>query len=264
MPWSAPAIRSAASGKAADSTWNEADDIKMTNDALAERYVGPLSPAQAASGIAAATQTARRLLIDAELLLENKRWERATALAILAIEEMGKVSILRSILLARNAEELKSEWRSYRSHAKKNVRWISLDLFLKGARKLEDYKAIFDSRSPHGRVLDALKQDCFYSDASENGKWSSPDQKISPQLAKNLFAVAKMEVQDGPSPMTSEAELELWVKHLLPVLKGPMPEMKKALAACYTEAEEKGVLRGNNTAAGMLSFLFGHSTPMEQ
>src|SRR5712691_4024848 len=104
-----------------------------------QQYVGFLTPGQASTGIAAAISTARGLLADAELLLENERWQRATALSILAIEEMGKVEILRSILLARGKEEMVAEWRAYRSHVRKNVAWIFVDLFGKGARKLDDF-----------------------------------------------------------------------------------------------------------------------------
>jgi hypothetical protein len=38
-----------------------------------------------------------------------------------------------------------------------------------------------------------------------------------------------------------------------------MLEMKKALAACYAEAETNGVLQGKGTAAGMLGFLYEES-----
>ncbi len=55
--------------------------------------------------------------------------------------------------------------------------------------------------------------------------------------------------------LTSEAELQLWVKHLNPVWKSPIDEMKRALAACYAEAEARGILQGSGTAAGMLDFL---------
>jgi AbiV family abortive infection protein len=236
----------------------------MSGHLSAKRYTGPLIPAQAASGIDAAMRTARSLLRDSKLLLENERWQRATALAILAIEEMGKVEILRSILLARDAGELVTEWRTYRSHTRKNASWIFLDLVRKGARKLGDFRPIFNTRSGHGKFLDAVKQECFYSDVSYEGGWFSPEQRVKPELAKTVFTVARTLVQDGPSPMTSEAELKLWVKHLRPVWKGPMSEMKKALAACYAEAEAKGILQGKSTAAEMLSFLYEDSTSLEQ
>jgi AbiV family abortive infection protein len=236
----------------------------MSGRPSSQRYTGPLTAGRAAAGIDVAMRTARGLLKDAELLLRNERWERATALAILAIEEMGKVGILRSILLARNANELDTEWRAYRSHTKKNVGWIFLDLVRKGARKLEEFRPMFDTRSGHGKFLDAVKQECFYSNVSHQGEWFLPEQRIKPELAKVVFTVARALVPEGPSPMTSEEELKLWVKYLSPVWKGPMLEMKKALSACYAEAEAKGVLQGKSTAAEMLNFLYDDSTSLEQ
>ncbi len=236
----------------------------MSEYLSSKRYASALTPAQAAAGIDAAMRTARGLLRDAKLLLENERWQRATALAILAIEEVGKVEIIRSILLARNADELETEWRAYRSHTKKNVGWIFLSLVRRGAKKLEDFGPMFDAGSSHGRFLDALKQECFYSTVSDQCDWSLPEQRIKPALAKSVFTAASALVPEGPSPMTSEAELKLWVKHLSPVWKGPMLEMKKALAACYAEAEAKGVLQGKSTAAGMVSFLYEESSSLEQ
>lgn len=133
----------------------------MSRTPASKQYTGHLTAAQAAAGIHAAMRTAYGLLRDAELLLKNERWERATALAILAVEEAGKVAILRSILLARNETELQTEWRAYRSHTKKNVGWIFLKLVGTGARKLEDFRPIFDTGSDHGKIIDALKQECF-------------------------------------------------------------------------------------------------------
>ena len=52
-------------------------------------------------------------------------------------------------------------------------------------------------------------------------------------------------------------ELEIWVRHMRPVWKGPMWEMSQALAACYAEAEQRGVLRGGHSAREMTRFLFG-------
>ena len=236
----------------------------MIENPSSKRYTGSLTAAQTAAGIDAATRTARGLLADAELLLRSERWERATALAILAIEEMGKVEILRSILLARDASELETEWRAYRSHTKKNVAWIFLDLVRIGARKLEDFKPIFDTRNDHGKFLDAVKQESFYSNISDEGEWLSPEQRIKRELAETMFAVAKTLVREDPSPMTTEAELNLWVRYLSPVWRGPMPELKQALAACYAEAEAQGVLQGKSTAAEMLNFLYEDSTLSEQ
>ena len=53
------------------------------------QYKGPLTPSQAAEGIALARANATRLIADAESLIENGRHATASALTILAIEELG-------------------------------------------------------------------------------------------------------------------------------------------------------------------------------
>src|SRR2546425_10735426 len=75
------------------------------------QYRGRLTPQQAADGIAVALSNARALVKDAELLLEHQRHARATALAILAIEEAGKLSVIRALLVARDESELREERR---------------------------------------------------------------------------------------------------------------------------------------------------------
>ena len=73
--------------------------------------------------------------------------------------------------------------------------------------------------------------------------------------------MAKLLVNRGPSALESVAELEIWVKHLKPVWKGPMSEMKKALVACYAEAQGLGVLRGTSSPGRMMDFLFSDVLP---
>jgi AbiV family abortive infection protein len=222
------------------------------------QYDGPLSPNQAAQGIAAAIANARLLVEDAEALLERRRWPRAAALAILAIEEAGKPPIIRSILLARDEKERREEWKAYRSHTKKNLASILPELVSQGARSLDDLAPIFDSERDHGQVLDTLKQIAFYSEAAGNCNWSRPDTVINESLARSIVSVARLLSGADDTAMSSEAELELWVKHLKPVWKSaPAFEVKQALAACYAEAEAAGVLQGRSTASKMTRFLFG-------
>lgn len=84
-------------------------------------YKGTLTPQQIADGINAANKNANRLANDAKILLDANRDPSATSLAILSIEEGGKVSILRSLALAKDEKEILECWRDYRSHTKKNV-----------------------------------------------------------------------------------------------------------------------------------------------
>jgi len=92
----------------------------MQKKRAVSQFFGYITPRQAAAGIEAALTNAQSLCADAQLLLKRERWSRAAALSILAIEEAGKVSIIREIPLARNSDDLKLAWRSYRTHSKKS------------------------------------------------------------------------------------------------------------------------------------------------
>jgi AbiV family abortive infection protein len=108
-----------------------------------ERYEGALTAAQVAAGMNAARRNATSLIDEATILLQAKRHARACALAILSIEESGKISLLRLIATAANQKHLKDAWRSYRDHKAKNVKWIVAELAAKGARKLDDLSPMF-------------------------------------------------------------------------------------------------------------------------
>jgi AbiV family abortive infection protein len=222
---------------------------------LLPQYKGQITPAQAADGIRVAEKNAKELLSDAELLLEHKRWPRACALAILAIEEAGKPPILRMLLLARNSDELKEGWREYRSHIKKNAMWIFSQLVADGARRLDDFRVVFDKNSDHASLLETIKQISLYSDACGDCHWSIPHDVIDAHLADALVSTARLLIQGQPSAMSSQAELEIWVKYMQPVWKQSMEQMEMALLACYNEAEEKGVLSGKHTAKDMAKLM---------
>ena len=225
------------------------------NHPLPKQFHGQLTPEQAAQGIQVALKNAHSLLLEAELLLENQRWPRATALAILAIEEADKPTRLRCLLLARDEKELKEEWRNFRSHTAKNLMWIFPQLAMEGGRQLEDFRRVVDEGSDHGKTLEVIKQVAFYSDAYGDCNWSMPGNVIDESLAKLIVGVAKILASDKKVTMTSAAELEIWVKHILPVWKGDNVSMKAALLACYAEAHELGVLQGNVTPSEMTKFI---------
>jgi len=219
-----------------------------------KQYKGKLDPKSAAKGIRLANENANSLLADAKLLLENNRFERAVSLSILAIEEVGKSSIIRAILLTDDPEELKKEWQNYRKHIEKNTAWIVPELVAKGARQLEDLRPMVNPQSDHGKILDNLKQLSFYTDIFSARKWSIPKNVIDADLAKMIFSIAETMIRKDESAMTSEKELELWIKHLKPVWKQDMIKMKQALINCYHEAETLGLIEKGLTKK-MIEFL---------
>lgn len=208
-----------------------------SNPMLLNPYRGPLTIEQIAAGMNAATINAKRLAQDARLLLDNKRWPTAASVATLAIEESGKVVILRRFLTA-SADDIKGLWRAYRSHTKKNINWILPELVAKGARRLEDFRPIVDGASDHPEVLDATKQMGFYTDCLGNVHWSLPSEVVDETLAKRLVAAAEIL---SPERNVSVRELELWVEHLGPVWNKNPDWMKQALVNWYGAMQADGL-----------------------
>lgn len=209
----------------------------MTKKKL-ESYKGKLSAHQVAAGINAAIQNAKRLSEDASLLFEAGRFASAAALAILSIEESGKVSILRWLALAKTSEEIAEAWRDYRSHTKKNASWLLPQLTQQGARKLDDFKPLFEESSDHPYILDQLKQIAFYTDCLGTAHWSMPQEVIDRSLAKMLIQVARILAKDKH---VSKTEIELWIKHIGPVWKRDPSWMKQALCNWYREMQDAGL-----------------------
>lgn len=206
-----------------------------------KQYKSSITPKQAAEGIRVCCENAKNLFEDAKLLFKNNRLERALALSILAIEEAGKVNILRGILTEDDPKELKKKWQNYRKHTEKNVMWDFPRLVATGARNLEDFRSIFDNSTDNPQTLDNLKQLAFYTDAFTNCKWSHPKDVIDEELTKSILAIAEIMVQKS-AHMTTEKELEIWVKHMKPTRNADMTSMKESLINCYKEAESLGLI----------------------
>lgn len=228
--------------------------MAATKSRRLDGYSGRLTVEQAADGIAAALANARSLVADATLLLNHGRWPRCAALSILAIEEAGKVEILRALLFAGSEQEVKEQWRFYRSHTKKNWMGAFLD-FVTPSPTIEDFRGLFDPNAEHPQLLDSVKQLAFYSDCLGKAHWSIPIEVIDEAIARRLHATAAMAAPDSDPPITSLGELRLWVKHLKPVWGRNMLAMKEAMIACYQEAGELGVLRGQSSVEDAVRFL---------
>lgn len=230
-----------------------------------KHYVGALTPQQAEAGIGVAVQNASELLEDAKLLLNHGRWPRSASLSILAVEEIGKVSLLRGLLLCDSPTDLNGAWRRYRTHTKKNVLGMLPSLFkrlvrLRGQKKdflIEDFRPLFDGSSNFPRMLESIKQIGFYSDCLGNVHWNLPRNSISEGLARTLLRTAEILISAIDSAaMETAPELEIWVKHLKGIWpRANMLVMKQALLQCYQEASKLGVLRGNQSPEDMVKFL---------
>ena len=127
------------------------------------QYKGKLNAANIAAGMNAAIKNARRLFNSAEILFENKDYATAVSLAILAIEEAGKTSILREISLVTDETLLKKCWKEYRRHTQKTKAWNMVDYIKRGSVKLQDFKGMFNPDNTSSNQLDQVKQIGFYT-----------------------------------------------------------------------------------------------------
>jgi AbiV family abortive infection protein len=177
------------------------------------QYTGFLTPSQTAKGINAAAANAKRLADDAKILYDAGRFPSAASLAILALEELGKISILRQSLLANSKTDLAECWRRYRRHTEKNYLTLLPDLLRLGARKLDDFKSIFTNESQSDRATyDTVKQLGFYTDCCGAAHWSIPSEVIDQGLAGLLLALATALATNKESVTVDE--LLLWKIHM--------------------------------------------------
>jgi AbiV family abortive infection protein len=204
---------------------------------LIKPYTGVLKAQQVADGMNAAFTNATRLLADAKILFEQERFASACSLAILSIEESGKISILRQLAVATNETELKSAWRQYRSHGAKNVQWIVTQLIREGARKLDDFSAVFDENSDHPIVLDTLKQLGFYSDCYGSAvHWSVPAEAIEKSVVEWALLIARVVL---PKRAIHLREVELWIECMKPHLH--TRNARQALSEYFIRLQSEGL-----------------------
>ena len=191
----------------------------------------------------AAGVNANRLADDASALLDACRIPSALALAILAIEEAGKISILRGLAVAITDSEISNAWKKFRSHTSKNVMWMLPSLVAAGARKLEDFRPLFSNNSDHPYVLDQLKQISFYTDCLGKGHWSVPGEVIEESLARSMVATAKL---TAGKPNHTEKEIALWIEHMgRAYASKDLDFMKHALTKWYAAMHANGLTTGD-------------------
>ena len=215
----------------------------MAKDKLSQ-YRGRLTPTQIDNGMNAAIRNARRLADDARALFDLERYPTAASIAVLSIEESGKVSILRHFAMARDLPSCRRIWRDYRNHRSKNVAWILPDLVAAGARDLESLRLATQPDAEHTALLNNVKQIGLYSDFLGNAHWSEPEKAIDRRLAQMLVKIADLfATKEAITP----EEIELWIAHLGPAYGAPLETMKEALINWYRAMNEAGLLKEDDT-----------------
>jgi AbiV family abortive infection protein len=183
-------------------------------------YWGKLPPDKIAEGMNVARANAARLASDARMMFEARRYETAAALAILAIEECGGISLLREFALATDGRKVKEGWKRLRSHTAKNAVWIFPELVARGARRLNEFAAEFDPSSDHTDVLGTLKRVCFYSDYYGKMRWHQPAGTMTEDLAAHFAKTAELFAAGRD---VTPREIELWIGVLTPGTQSSRP-----------------------------------------
>lgn len=169
-------------------------------------------------------------------------------MAILAIEEAGKVAILRQLSVAQgdntqgDNKALDNCWRDYRRHTKKNAAWLLPQLVAEGARRLDDFRSLFGKNADHPSLLDNVKQISLYTDCLGDAHWSTPADVIDGDLAKMLVQIARWFLKHRD--VTSK-EIELWVKHMRPYMRSgeviDYDSAKQAMLDWHADMQEHGL-----------------------
>jgi AbiV family abortive infection protein len=178
-----------------------------------KQYCGYLTTNQVAEGMSAAAANASRLAADARLLFEAERYPSAASLAVLSLEESGKVSILRQLVSAQSDLDVKDVWSRYRRHTEKNYLALLPDLVAEGARTLREFARCFLGESISERIaFDAVKQLGFYTDCCGDAHWSIPTEVITKDLASLLLSLATA-LSSNECGATAK-EMELWAGYM--------------------------------------------------
>ena len=205
---------------------------------------GPLTLPDIAAGMAAALRNARRLAHDAETLLAAGSWPSAASLAILSIEESGKVGVLRGMAAETDPQALKAAWRQYRSHPAKLSKPIGLNPSDKSLAIPGMAEQLTKERDELVADIDAMKQSGFYTDckAGTGTKpvWVEPLRCITENQAREAVSVAKLTCDDMPD--TTVRELELFAQHYKPT-EGT-PDMVTGWLNWVRAMEGEGLLNG--------------------
>ena len=131
-------------------------------------------------------------------------------------------------------KKLKAQWKRYRNHKSKNAAWVFLELYNKGATKLEDFKECVNDNGDHTRDLDLVKQISIYTDCYNQKSWSKPLECCDKETAEYLNKIASVLCKKR---YVTIREIEIWAK----IMKGK-EESKTSLRRWYDQMQKEGLL----------------------
>lgn len=204
-----------------------------------EQYSGALNLAQIAAGMNHCQDNAKRLLRSAKALYKIKDYATAVSLAVLAIEEAGKTSILRGMVMAVDDAEMRKGWKEFRSHCQKNG-FADLMTCMRSTLRLDDCRSVV-TKGEKNYKTDDLKQIGFYVDCVGDAVWLIPEETITEEIAVKVLTVAGIVCRSKTT--TTVRELELWKETVGACPQGTLQEQKQQLVLWRRRMEAEGLVK---------------------
>ena len=208
------------------------------------QHWGSLSAEKVAEGVNAAFRNAQELYDEAEILFKQGRFARAASLAVLSIEEVGKVFLLPLLLTTTNKQDLRLIWKGYRNHKHKNNH-VHLQM-TKGAPQPLTRHSIPPSASIDrwSDGMEDLKQIGFYTDCTTTTDWGIPSDAIKEAGAAQIMKIASNSLTKyhGLDSFGSVPFLEIWGKHASGMMDMNEDQKHAAFIAVFDEAEKASLI----------------------
>jgi AbiV family abortive infection protein len=156
-----------------------------------EQYQGNLSFEQIYEGISVCIQNAASLCNDSKLLLDHERWSRSFSLSISALEEIGKVVILHSMVEIPSSKQKvwAQHWREARRHTAKALYG---ETQIWHDRLYAQLGAQMSPEDLEQKVLERLRQGGLYIDFSaKENRWQTPNEVVQEMATKQYERAIK-------------------------------------------------------------------------
>ena len=156
------------------------------------RYEGPLSKPKTAEAIGLCLKNSDELIQDARLLFTHGRYARAFALAIVSLEEVGKIPMLTRALSfhAMETHQWKHFWKRFRSHVEKRQLTAGLYSISTGSGSAHLILVRWMKERHWEKETEALKQMAFYVDASSRTHVTCPSKLFPKYVASDAINLA--------------------------------------------------------------------------
>ncbi len=160
-------------------------------------------------------------------MLKHDRFPSATSLAIIGVEELGKMAILLNLTLAKNEEIKKKLADAFTSHKKKTTACLS-PYFSRISQS-------FPINIANG--LNESKKVGFYIDYKD-GQWLKPSEAFDKETAEKFINIIKLLLSMSDYP---PEHFNLWKKHLCSSEMDCETNKRKGLENLFEEAHKLGL-----------------------